>query len=1293
MSDCLTFDQYCAFDCNRNMVVTAGPGAGKTRVLTERFCHIMLTRNDLSIGEILTLTFTEKAAEEMKARIYLKLSNVLHELRRTQGTHSPITKRIKENLDDFSKNRISTIHSFCARLLREYPVEARVDPGFSIVQGLTQREMMMKAIRSAITSVYKKDKGELTRLMRIFGSRGLLLEAVRAVIEHPMTFKRILATKDHLFNKDSWKDQVLREYCKYLRDDILIPYYEELEQVEDGKGQYDQLMDLLAEWYQNKRSRCDDLGIPDLFAQLRGLAGQRRSKSTRLTVKQGKRETSYLDLVDTYYPDLFAASNPDNIFEQELSVFLRLAMASLDCYEAEKRGINAYDFADLEARTLEFLSDLFFSENQSPIRRLQNRFKYIMVDEFQDTNQNQWEILSLIASDRDRGGRPVLREDKLFVVGDKRQAIYRFRGADVTVFDRVTEEIKHSNASNTRPMLWHDQHTLKEMTSIAPSLKEELYGHKALCEALSVEQKEKIRKGDIELTVNFRSDGELIQFFNATFSPIFGNKQAGAREAYESSYLHINGANVSDGRKERGSAVFYLIPQGKSALLKATGYSKTEREAFLLVDIIGKILGRDGEEAPEYRRYGSIRESIEKGEPAIGILFFAFTHIKTFETILREAGIPFVVNRGKGFFRCEEIVEMVQLLDYLSDERQTIPLLAALRSPILGLTDPEIFDLFTEPSSFEEKLLSSPHEYVRAIGCQLCTWRRLVAHLSLPQLIRTITRDRGLTAVLTSHPNGVQRMANVEKFIGIARQFEAEGNGCLSDFVGYCRRMADEEDEEGEATPELARGVPIHLMTIHASKGLEFPMVIIPELDRSVPRGGKPGKPVRLYTTHPSRPEAWNDREGIIPIFDVEFPLVGFRKVASPLSFLLGRRDFLEDVAENRRVFYVGCTRAMRHLILTGHRKVEKTEQGATFLTSRDYREGATILDLLDDIWGLSHSYRQEMVGSYPQEETCPLVVWSEPGPRRFAGVTLSETKLKANDFPRKDDRVKELDLTRGLDSPSFHLLSPTSLVVFKRCPLRFYYRYWLNIPEYPLSSRNEDPGEDFIEEKGEWGSFETRVIGILVHAYLERHVFGSEIDEDLLSSLFSRFLGHDRERMLFDRAVIERIMTRSRELLATTVKDQALIGLLGGVGQYSEVPFILNRGRGHSFRGRVDKLFKETRGEEWSILDWKTASLDDENPIIFSKDHFLDLQLACYRLAVEELKYAKVGSTYLYFNAAGKLVEVDYTGDATDEIDSLIEFIEGRRANSVEFRDRVRKTKRSEGVCSECAYFHMELC
>jgi ATP-dependent helicase/nuclease subunit A len=1292
MADLLTFEQYCAFDCGRNMVVTAGPGAGKTRVLTERFCHIILTNDDVGIGEIVALTFTEKAAEEMKARIYAGLSRMVNELRRGESSDGALIRRLQEALDNFSKNRIGTIHSFCAWLLRQYPVEAGIDPGFSIIQGLTQREMMLSAIQSAIATLSQENKDQLTELMRVFGNRRSLFEAIEGVIKHPLTFERIMATMDHLHKKQNWKEQVFTEYCRYIQDYLLAPYYSGLKRLNGGTGQFDQVMSLLSHWYRERDHGRDDFGVPALFAQLRDLSRQRPAKSPRLTVRQGTREISYLDLVDAYYPDLFAASNPDHIFEQVLTTFLGLARASLERYQAAKRAVNCLDFADLEAKALAFLGYLFFAEDRSRIERVQERFRYIMVDEFQDTNRNQWEIISLLVSDRDSNGNPLLRKDKLFVVGDKRQSIYRFRGADVTVFDAATQEIGNSNVSNKEPFLWHREEVIKGVLDIDRGLERELREHTELFDKLAEGERERILRGDIHLGVNFRSDPELITFFNATFQHIFGNKGIGALEQYETDHLPMKKAGSPHNEGERGSVALYLIPNRRGSPPQTEGSNKAEREASLIADTINRITGREGKEVPEYYRYRSIRERIERGEPAIGVLFFAYTHIKTFEAIFREAELPFIVNKGRGFYRGEEIMEIVQLLHYLVDKRQTISLLGALRGSVFALTDPEVFDFFTGEMPLRERFLSSPREYLRRIGDQLHTWRQLACRLPIAELIRTVVRDRGLTAALSAHPNRIQRLANMEKLIEIARRFESEGNGSLPDFVSYCLRMAEEEDDEGEAIGELINGVSIHLMTIHAAKGLEFPMVIIPELDRPVPKEPKPGKPLRLYPGHPSRPGAWNDREGLLPLFSVEFPLMGFRRILSPLCFMLKRRDTLEGVAENRRVFYVGCTRAMHYLILTGHMVVGKEGDSESYLTPLDYREGAPIMDLLDDIWGISKRFREDMIGRYPRESEVPLLVWTDPTPRRFAGVDPREARLSRGDFGTIDAGIEQLDFTDTLAiTPHYHL-SPTGLALFKRCPLKFYYRYWLNIPEGSFFSTDDEDIEDLPEDRSEGETIEPRIIGTIVHSYLERHVFGSDLDGDLLEALFATSLGQGRETLLVERSVLERIKVRARESIVRAITDKALVGLLTGVSQYSELPFVLN-GEGYTLTGRIDKLFRDRGSDEWAIIDWKTGEVQEEDLAALARENYLDLQLACYKHVVERLQDARVRGTYLYFTCLGRLVETDYRSDLGAEIDGLIGFVERYKADPERIAKGIRELKRREGECLRCSYFKTELC
>jgi ATP-dependent helicase/nuclease subunit A len=1290
MRDDLTFEQCCALDCGRNMVVSAGPGAGKTRVLTERFCHILLTDDEVGIGEIVAITFTEKAAEEMKARIYRELTSLYHELRREEGEGSALVRRLKESLDGFSKNRIGTIHSFCSHLLRQYPVEAGIDPGFIIVQGLTQREMMLSAIQTAISSL-GRDSGEaLIELTRIFGNRSSLLEGVRQAIEHPVTFKRILETRDHLFGKPNWQAQVFTEYCAFIRDEHLLPYYDGLKEMKDQKGQYGQVLASLEAWHRSKAARPDNFGIPSLFAELRRLSGERPSGSSRLTVKQGSKQVSYLDLLDDHIPDLFALLNPDRVYAQGLDTFLKLAQTSFENYQREKGRANALDFADLEARTLEFLTNLSVSENPSLITRIQERFRYIMVDEFQDTNRSQWEIVRLLVTQKDARGHPMFRGDTLFVVGDKRQAIYRFRGADVTVFEAATDEIRRSNVSKRRSFFWHDERVVARLIKGDRALERKLAEQAGMCNSMASEDLDRIQRGDIYLGLNFRSSPEIISFLNHTFGPIFGNKGAPELRGYECEYPLITMPESPEDEREKGAVALYLIPEAKGRSSYPEGFSKPEREAVLIAEVIQRIMGRRGEQAPEYELYGSVREKIEQGEPAIGVLFFAYTHIKTFETLFREACLPFMVNKGRGFFQSEEVMGMIQLLQVLVDEGRGISLLAALRGPLFGLTDPEIFDLFIDERPFSERFLGSSNPYVRSVGEQLDRWRRLAAHVTIPELMRTVMRDRGMMAGLSAHPNRVQRMANLEKLIEIARQFEAEGSGTLPDFVSYCIRMAEEADEEGEALVEAPQGIPIHLMTIHSAKGLEFPMVIIPELDRSLPIGQKPGKPLRLYAKEASGTETWNDHEGLLPLFGVEYPLTGFRKQFSPLMILLKRRDMLEEVAENRRVFYVGCTRAMDHLILTGHMEVGKGREGP--LSSPDYREGAPVLDLLDDIWGLRALFREESVGRYPHGEGSPRIIWEDPRPLTFAGVSNTEAKCTQADFMEMDERIRKLDLTAPITIPAHYQLSPTALALYKRCPLRFYYRYELNIPEDPSFSMGEAVPEKTWEDKGEEESVEPRIIGTIVHAYLERHVFGSGLDHDLLDGVFSTFLGQRKETMLLEKAVLDRVRARTLELLNSAITDQILLRLLSGVDQYSELPFVFNGGT-YTLRGRIDKLFKHKERNGWAILDWKTGEPGDTDPGSFAEEHSFDLQLACYRMVVEKLKKTEVKGLYLYFTSLGRLVEVGYGEDPSREIDDLKGFMENYKADPEHVGKRIKLISRHQGECATCRYSMMGVC
>jgi ATP-dependent helicase/nuclease subunit A len=1285
MFDGLTLQQFCALDCKRNMVVTSGPGAGKTQILSHRFCFILLIDDTVSIPQILTLTFTEKASEDMKTRIYEMLTDMEREIGKDGDDF--MLKRVREARERFHKNRISTIHSFCADLLREHPVEAGIDPGYVIIHGARQRNIMEESIASAISSLWKGDKELLMPLFHSFGGRNNLIRALRNTIDHPIRFERIIATRDRLLRTKGWADQVFRDYCGYIRDRGVIPYFNGLNDQGNGKAENEELQTLIDDWQDMAEEDKKTFGIPHLFRNLRRISDEKRPLRPVPAVRYGIRKISYQDLVDKFYPDLFFPQSPDIIFQNELSLFLKVAKSCIDRYQMEKKKINALDFADLEARSYSFLAGLYENGDQGLLGRIQNRYRYIMVDEFQDTNRIQWDIIKMLCSFKDYRGKEILHPGKLFVVGDKRQAIYRFRGGDVTVFESVTDKIKESNPEVPVRMFFQDMDIQDRVSSVYKGYPDISKRYSDSFRALSRSEQEEILRGSIYIPHNFRSDPVLIDFFNRVFKEIFGNKGAGRLERYETAPKMIS---IPDEKriaeKDKGSVAIYLA--GTSLERK----DQVETEASLIVDVIEKIMGKHGKENREYNAYPDIREKIQGKQPAIGMLFFTFLHLKVFENMFREAGLPFMVHRGRGFFRCEEVMEILQVMNYLVDERQKISLLSVLRSPIFGLTDPEIFDLFYSRQVTLDQFQASRNLYIKEAGSQLKKWRFLSGRLTIAELIRTIIADRSLTAIYSVHPNGPQRMANIEKLIETARIFQSDG-GALPEFVKYCLQMADEEEEEGEAIVSSAEEGPIMLMTIHAAKGLEFPMVIIPELDRHIPARQKTGRVVRLYSCEDRPPGYWNCQEGEIPVWQVEIPELGYSRRLTPLGYLLIRRDVLEDIAENRRVFYVGCTRARNHLILTSNVQKTMTGDERMRLTSEDYREGATILELLDDIFGFHMDSNSEQTKSAKMERDRPSVFLTEQRKRIFKGINYKRERSYDDDLGVYNARIKHLDLTGPIESPTYLRLSFKSFRIFKECPLKFYFNVVLGIKwtdKGSYRSIDDEPSMEVADlreyDEGDYSSGSSLLVGELIHRYLQMHHFGDPLKEELFITVWDRLIDSERGRYGLETDSLPGLKEEALRQLRNTVYDKRLIKILDGKDCYAEVPFLLNVSAGIEFRGIIDRISRDTDKGDWTIIDWKSNKLDVKKPEAIAEENSYHLQLACYKWAVERILNEKVGRMYLYFTDNGYLLESPIQDDSRDMFNGMLrEIIEYEQ--KMDYSGDIKELGKVKKECRYCEY------
>jgi ATP-dependent exoDNAse (exonuclease V) beta subunit len=1158
-----------------------------------------------------------------------------------------------------------------------------------VIQGARQRKIMAEAIDAGLFTMLQTRKEDLALLLQTFGTRNQVFRAIQTIITHPLTFRRVLATTKRLFSNEEWPRQVFNDYCRRIKDDYLIPYVKGLRKLTRKGPAYEELLALMESRGQAEKQGQPDAGVPELFRNLRAMSTNRKPGSPRLVTKEGLREISYVDLVDSFFPDVFERSSPDRVFEEQLTLFLDAAAICLSRYQAAKRRLNTLDFADLEAYTHAMLERLFREERGHGLRLIQQKFKYLMIDEFQDTNRVQWEIIRYLSSDKGGDGRPNLRKGKLFVVGDKRQAIYGFRGGDVTVFELATGQIKQSNGADPAPLYWEDVACSDRLDALIGDDAAWLKGHRDAFEALAPALQGQIRQGDVYLPHSFRTARRPLTYINNTFEAVFSNKGAPRLEEYETAPKPIMMPPADRGqRPDGGSVTFYLTRSSGARKDRMTD------EASLIVDIIERLLGRQSKDTFEYRTFGDIRAKIEKDELAIGVLFFAFTHIKIFETLLREARLPFKVHRGKGFFQCPEVMEMIQLLNYLSDERQHISLVAVLRSPIFAFSDPEIFDLFYDAEPTLERFEASDNRRACAFVSQIRSWQLLSSRLTLAELIRRIIAERHLTAIYSVHPNGRQRLANVEKLIEIARRFQEDGSGSLRDFVAYCLEMAEEEEEEGEALIVTGGESPIHLMTIHSAKGLEFPMVMIPDLNRRLPSRVEPGRPMRLYGSGDVGPGVWNSAEGEIPVWQLEMAELRYRKAYGPLGHLLMHRNRLEAMAENRRVFYVGCTRTESHLLLIGNMEKRHLEEKRTILSSEDYRERATTMDVLDDIYRFNTRFSPTESEIHEGHGHLPNVIWRDPQPRPFRGVRREEARLSREEFGRYDSQARSLDLTGPITTPPYYQFSFKSIRLFRQCRLRFYYGVilgfkWDTVGQATVLEEDRgrhregpDAGRDW-----EYGSTEALLIGNVIHAYLEHHRFGRPLDEVLFGSVFERIRQRDQTAASRSKETLDRLKWKAHRQIETAVKDERLLEICDGTSRHAEVPFLVTISEGCEFRGTVDRMIRNHVRGDWTIIDWKSNDLEDKDPRALAREWDYDLQLACYRYALERILDEEVGSLYLYFTDGGHLVPIQSDEEIETTIGGMLEEVADYEHNRDRWVADLREVKKDPHQCRRCEY------
>lgn len=1050
------------FRFESDIVVSAGAGSGKTTALVELYLRLLEGTTSigrpLAVGEIVAVTFTDKAAVEMKRKIRRAVSERLRD-----GGDRTLWK---ERLKALPSAAISTFHSFCATLLRENPAEAGIDPAFSVLDEMGSRRELSLALDQVLEAALRKRSPEVRLLLEQFplsspgkgyGLREYLMELHGNRAGSGVTDAEILRLEE------DWRKRAELVFSEGVKE--LARLVEDCRRILQGKPLkfHDQLRGL-TEIHAISPISPDNEEAPLLLERMRGCVGGNWGNEKQV------RDALTLCLESMEMACWQIRSAP-------LAHAFLILLGELEAaYSAGKDKRGALDFEDLQAKTRDLLL-----RDEALRQACRERFAVVMVDEFQDTNPLQKELVSLICGDGQR----------LFIVGDPKQSIYLFRGADVSVFGHAQAEAARHGGQN-------------------------LYFQES-----------------------FRSREGIIEFVNRLFKGVM----QGGTEDFEVRYG--DGDILKPERKDwDGTPCVELMTvtgEGNSG-------EKRRKEAQAVAARVYELVSGVGETTVCDRSPDDSNAFIPR-RPAFGdiaILFRRFSNLKLFERELKKRRIPYYVVKGKGFYQCQEVLDLINFLRCLDFGGDPVALAALLRSPLCGVSDETLYLLARHEDGIGAwESLFSPHplldriepadqQRLAAVIRLIKRLRPLKDRLTPAELLEEVIKGSDFISTLLTTFQGGQKGANIRKLVEISRSFEKSGEGSLRAFIRQMTEMAEAAPTEAEAVISAEGENVVRLMTVHQSKGLEFPIVFIPELGAVSPPDNRGVKFDPALGFGLKRQITGKDGK----------PTLAFKAISE-----LRRK---KDAAETKRLFYVAITRAMDHLILSG----EEPRNG-------------------NGKW-------RAWVDEFAAGEGAPFIRIT-PAPQCDAARKPDDCVTPSALFPRA---AMELALKRAMayvpPRPKQMLFSPTALEDYGGCPRKYYYKAVVGLDEglfADLLGERKFPGKG--REKRGITPLEQ---GDLAHRMLELLDFQGSAD-------------HIREEC-----------RKAARLHATDPSDPAIEAVISRVANFvasplakelakkrlkREHPFVLQLNGSAAFhiKGTMDLVAEEE--ERVTVYDYKYAAVE----------------------------------------------------------------------------------------------------
>lgn len=862
-----TAAQAQAVDISRRHMdacVTAGPGSGKTTVLVEYFRRLVEAGVDPQ--RILAITFTEKAAANMRQK--------LAEAFQDEGELRAALER----------GWVSTVHGFCARLLKENAIFAGVDPDFYVADERESWRLQQESIADAVSEIFGEHPQAVRALIRGLASHefetllvsaydamrgaGLTIEQVAAMEPPPDTAQEDLAETLSALKADplSACNPAQRLHVRAICDDLerirmAAAPVEALQAIEDYSGRSSQVKT-------GTTARQLVSGLKDLLKRL---------EYTLITALYQRERRTLLDVLRRF----------DRV------------------YRERKHGLGALDFADLEEYAVRLLA-----ENPEVRFEVQRQFDYVLMDEFQDTNGQQARLLDLVR-----------RSDGFYAVGDVNQSIYGFRHAEPEVFRAYRATVEERG------------------------------------------------RRLVDLKENFRSRPDILR-------------------AVETMVVH------REGIESRPLIAGKIFGEPRPVSVELMGIVGEDADAALETEarwVAHRILELTKEDPPF--RFRDLAVLVRNTEV-----------IPQFTDAFEQAGIPYVVSRGRGFFDAREVKDLYHLLRVIANPRDEVSLATVLRSPLVEASDEALFALRLFSTNLGDAMrqveqvadLPSPdREKLLRFRDRLHAWRSRRELVTFDRLLLDAIDDCG-------YPSG--SWTNIEKFLAQAR--DAAAHRSLDEFVELVARLRDDDIREPEAPPEDTTDA-VGIMTVHSAKGLEFPVVFVAAMHK----GTRNETSALAFSRNYGLGARWRN------------PATGEDK-SDLFAHAINEERKRREVEESHRLLYVAMTRAEQHLILSFSGKGKRLEQwakvAATCVPDLDLSIARDEVVTLESPTGEEWKLRVFVTAEAPASLPRPLLAEDAGRMEWLAPVVASE---------QQDTNA-----------------TVTQLAAFTKCPRSYYFGHYLQL-------------------------------------------------------------------------------------------------------------------------------------------------------------------------------------------------------------------------------------------------------